>query len=480
MSHARNVIKNSIWLTLQPLILNAISIFAMGYIARMLGKDDYGKFVFVFSVIAIFAPLSNLGLRAITVREMAKSQKIDTDFLGKMLVLRIILSVISIILIVVLVNIMNYSTLTKNAVYIMSLSLIFQSITTMFIDIFQAHEQMKYVAYIQFIPGLLITILSVAVLFFGYGLIEVMWVYCFGSFFGLLTSLAYAYKRIIISNLLIDVKFCFENFKKGAPFFLPGLVALASLKIGIVFLSKIGGDIPVGVFGAANNLVEKLIIIPDGICTAVYPAMIILFQKSTEETSLLFKQFYLYLILLGLPISVGTTILAKPIIYFIFGAEYLSSVLVLQILIWWLFVTFLISLSGWTLGAIHQEKKGAKSSLLSSSIFIVLALIFIPLLKENGLALAMLISGLFSFFVFMFYIKKYLVVDRVIEPIIVLKLILINLVMGITVYLLRDKNILVTIVSGIMVYSIAAFISKVISLNDIYSIKNTVRRREEF
>ena len=59
MDHTHKIIKNSIWLIVQPLILNFISLFIIGYIARKLGQSDYGKFIFAFGFVSIFLPLTN-------------------------------------------------------------------------------------------------------------------------------------------------------------------------------------------------------------------------------------------------------------------------------------------------------------------------------------------------------------------------------------------------------------------------------------
>ena len=97
-------------------------------------------------------------------------------------------------------------------------------------------------------------------------------------------------------------------------------------------------------YGAANNLVERLMIIPDGICTAIFPTMAAVYQSSKEEANHLFQNYFLYLLLLALPLAIGVSILAKPIVNLIYGAEYQATALILQIMIWALFLIFLTTL----------------------------------------------------------------------------------------------------------------------------------------
>ena len=172
--HTRRVIKNSFWLIVQPLFLNFLSIFATAYIARKLGVDYYGKFTFAIAFVAMFAPIVNLGLRPLTIRELAEKRDNQRNFIGKMLTLRFLLSLVAVSIIFAAMNLMRYPPLIRYIVYIASLTLIFQAITSTLNDVFQAREEMKYVAWVQFVSGFTLTILSIIVLFIGFKLIGLM------------------------------------------------------------------------------------------------------------------------------------------------------------------------------------------------------------------------------------------------------------------------------------------------------------------
>lgn len=465
-SPAQRVAKNSLWLIIQPLILNVISIFVIGYIARTLGQADYGKFVFAFAFVTMFTPIANMGLRAITVREIAEEKGKTGTFLGKILTLRFFLALIAVAALFFTVNLMNYPQITKVIVYIASLTIVFNALANTFKDVFQAYEKMKYVAYTQFISGIVLTALSVIVLFIGYRLIGVSLVYCFGSFLGLIVATLYLFKKFTIPKIKIDFAFWKQSLYKGAPFFFPSLVALIGAKIGIVLLSKLATDTSVGIYGAANNLVEKLVVISGGICAAVFPTMAALYQTSKDEAVRLFQRFFLYLFILGLPIAVGTTILAKPIINLIYGAKYQSSVLVLQILIWWLFLQFLASIQGWTLGAIHQERKAARVPFIVVPCYIILNLLLIPHFKEIGAGISSVIAGAFTFILYSIFIRRYLV-SNFLKKKILIKIVVANIIMGVSTFLLKEYNVFLPISIGAIIYSSIILSFRIISRDDL-------------
>ena len=88
MIHTGRIIKNSFLLVSQQLMLNIVSIFSIGYVARYLGQLDYGKFVFAFSFINLFLPFTNFGIGAVITREMTENINDVDSIFGKIIVFR--------------------------------------------------------------------------------------------------------------------------------------------------------------------------------------------------------------------------------------------------------------------------------------------------------------------------------------------------------------------------------------------------------
>jgi len=452
LTHAQRTAKNSALLIIQPLILNIVSIFVTAYIARTLGMGDYGRFTFAIAFVGMFLPFINVGLRTITVREIAENRNTLSTFLGRMVALRVFLAVIAIVTIFLGINILGYPQTTKNIVYIFSATILFGAISSTFIDTFQAYEKMEYVAWTQFAAGAILTLLSVVVLYLGYRLMGLMLIYTFGSFLTLVFAFWYLSRKFTVPKIAVDLRFWKENLHKGAPFFYPALVATIGGRMGIIILSKIAGDASVGIYGAASMLVDRLMVIPDGIGTAIFPTMAHLHKNSKEEAVSIFRRFFLYLVLLGLPIALGITILAGPIINLMYGAEYKSATPVLQFLAWWLFFSFLTYIQSLALGAIHREKEAAKIRLGTAIFGVVLNFIFIIWLGVIGLAISSVATALIYCALLSRPIKKYLVKDLLNLKIFV-KIIVANMVMAIFVALTLKYNVFLPIAAGAVSYA---------------------------
>jgi O-antigen/teichoic acid export membrane protein len=470
---SKKIIENSLWLIVQPIVLNVISIAVVGYIARTLGQADYGKFVFSIAFIYMFMPLANMGLRGVTVRDLAKDRSRADILVGKMIAARFLLALIAVVFAILSITVMAYPPETKLIVSVASLIIIFQAVSTTCLDAFQAFEKMRYIAYTQFIAGLVLTILSVPVLLVGFGILGLVWVYVFGSLLAAFISYALFCRHIAVPKLAFDCSYIKGKLIESMAFFFPSFIAIVGRKIDIVILSVMAGDASVGIYGAANSIVERLTIIPDGVCTAMYPSMVNLFQDSAQKAGELFQRFFSYMIIIGLPIAIGITVLAKSIIHLIYGGTYSGAVLLLQLLIWWLFITFLTMLQGWTLNAIHKEKKGALVSYISTPLYVLLNLILIPNFKEVGVAISAIVSALVSMGMFSFFIKRFLVQHSLSGSILV-RVIGANLLMGGIVFMLDEFPLYISIPSGVFSYIAMVIAFKLLRPDELTYIKKLI------
>jgi O-antigen/teichoic acid export membrane protein len=471
------VVKNSIWLIAQPLLMNAISLFAVAYIARVLGKENYGRFIYAISFTQMFMPLTNLGLRLLTVRDIATQRDGDvSDYIGRMSVLRFTLAVFGTCLAIGVVSVVQQSPETRNVVYLASLIIVLNAVTTTVTDVFQAFETMRLVAQVQFVSGLLLTVLSVAVLFLGGGLLGVMSSYVVGNAVGTVLALYYLYTRFTVPKMSVDLRFWKQSLIKGAPFFIPTMISYAGSRLGVVILEGKVDEKAVGTYGAANTLLEKIQVIPDGVCSALFPTLAATFMTSREEAAALYRRFFGYFFILGLPIAVGTGVLAEPIVLLIYGDRYQGSPLVLAILVWGLFATFFSLLLGWTLGAIHQEKRASYPPIVATALHLVAAVILIPRYQEVGLAVANVVLSVTTVVLFWVIIRAHLTA-RSIEFRIVWRVILANLVMGAATYAVRGWPVLVSIAVGAVTYAVMVLALRILSPKELKGLAGLIKGR---
>ncbi|MCK4257158.1 polysaccharide biosynthesis C-terminal domain-containing protein, partial [candidate division WOR-3 bacterium] len=165
-----------------------------------------------------------------------------------------------------------------------------------------------------------------------------------------------------------------------------------------------------------------------------------------------------------IPICAGGTLLAMPIIRFIFGQGYTSSTPVLQILIWTLAITTIGSIYTQGLIGTGQEKRYAVAMVTGTVSNIILNVIMIPRLGIIGAALATICAELIMFYL------MYRVFHRVVKFRLFTffgKPIFASAIMCAVLYFLRSLNVILLVFIGAVIYTFLLYIMMGITKEDI-------------
>jgi O-antigen/teichoic acid export membrane protein len=143
MSAERTVARNTIWLTLQPLAMNVLSLGATMYLTRRLGAAEWGRFNLCLAFVAMLAPLANLGLRTLANRHAAQHRESAREFLGQVLVLRVLFALLTALILIAAAPLMIPGGGARAAVAVMAFGLVVTSVSQTLLDGFQAFEVVR-------------------------------------------------------------------------------------------------------------------------------------------------------------------------------------------------------------------------------------------------------------------------------------------------------------------------------------------------
>ena len=116
---ARRITANFASLLASQAISRLLQLVIFVYLARVLGKDDFGVFSFALAFALVIAIIADFGLSSILVREISRDKKSASKYLSNSLAIKIFLSVIAIMLSFLFLNIMNYSHEIRSVAYVM-------------------------------------------------------------------------------------------------------------------------------------------------------------------------------------------------------------------------------------------------------------------------------------------------------------------------------------------------------------------------
>jgi O-antigen/teichoic acid export membrane protein len=147
----------------------------------------------------------------------------------------------------------------------------------------------------------------------------------------------------------------------------------------------------VGYYAAAYTLISFLSNLGIAYALSLLPTLTRLGDRRDEQMSL-YENAHAHVIAVALPIAVGGTLLAGPIIHLVFGGAYAPSATALSILIWSIPIGLLRDLSVTALMSKGHETTILRLTGLSAAINVGLNLVLVPILGILGAAIATVIT----------------------------------------------------------------------------------------
>ena len=468
MSTVQRVARNTGVVIAGDLIFRIISLFVIIYLARYLGTVGFGKYNFVFAYLSFFGIITDLGLQTILVREMSRDASITPKLIGNAFIIRLILTIFAVVLSIVVITLMSYPADTTSYIYIATFTIFFISFSDFYATIFQANLRMEY----KMIAKLSFKVLSAALIFwiiFSHGtLMQVMIVLVFSEMIKTLISYSFS-RKFVKPRFEIDFGLWKYLFKESLPLALTVVIWIIYYRIDVVMLSIMQGDAQVGIYSAAYKLSEPLSLIPSALMVSLFPIMSASFKTSEERLIKSYKLAIRYLLIIMLPIAVGTTIIADKIIFLIYRAEFVGSATALQMLIWALVFTSASFVLTNLLVSIGKQKLYTASMAICAVVNVTLNFILIPTLSYNGAAIATVATNIVFFLSNFYFVSKYLQVPPMRKTL--LKPTISCLLMGSFVYYFMNINVFLLVLLAAVVYFVTLLTLKTFSKEDIDIIK---------
>jgi O-antigen/teichoic acid export membrane protein len=238
-------------------------------------------------------------------------------------------------------------------------------------------------------------------------------------------------------------------------------------------LSFMQGNQAVGLYNAAYRIVLLLLFIPSVINIAIFPVMSRLYGSSRGALKKIVEKYFKLMILLGIPIGVGVTLLASQIINIIFGKAYLESTPALQILIWATVCTFANAAFVQLFQSTNKQILMTKVTFIGMIVNITLNLILIPKFSYIAASFNTLITEFLLLTMVLILVNRsgYLVKGKILS-LDVIKIIISSLIMGMFIWLFKDLNLFILIFASAFLYLIVVLALKGINSEDINIIKN--------
>ena len=483
MSTVQRIARNTGLLFISQILIYALGFFAMAYMARYLGAADYGIISFALAFTAIFAILADIGLSYLMMREVARDKSLASKYILNISVMKIVLVSITFGLIALTVNLMGYPHQTIYIVYIIGLYVIFNSFNGMFYSVFQAHERMEYISIAQVLNAVLILAGIILAVKQAFSVASFGWIYFLATAVTLVYCLVImrwkfpSALRLAPRRIEMDWGLCKQILKQAWPFALTSIFVMIYYYISTVMLSKIKGDEVVGWYNAAFRHMQLPLVLTTVFNTAIFPVMAQFSVSSRASLEFTYQRYFKYMLLLGIPIGVGTTLVSDQFILLIFGKGYEPAIITLQILIWSVVFILLGGVFGRLIESLNKQVIATVITGIGALLNVVLNLLLIPKYGYTGAAASMVATEfvvLFLAAIICFRLGYGISLKGIAKD--GGKAILASLLMGGFVWYFKDFNrIIPLIILAVLIYFLFIWLFKFFDRDDINIIKQIIR-----
>jgi O-antigen/teichoic acid export membrane protein len=445
------VAQNTAILIVLRVVMPAFGLLLVLALSRHLGAEGLGRYSLVFSILYFFNTLGPLGLNAIITREGARDRAGIQLILSNALLLSTIASVVLTIAMAGLGYVLDYDVQTRQALMLLSLSVVPFTIGLLFESVFVALEKMQHIAATMSIEYLFKVGVAVVLVYLGFGLQAVLVSAIVGR------VLACALGVLLLRQEGIRISWrrdnaTIERLLKLAPTFVM-ITVFASLywRIDIVMLSKLQPIGEVGYYSAAYRVFDLAMVVPYSLCLALYPNVAAAAQSDRPLLATLGRSTMRYLVAMTLPAAVCTSVFSGPLLQLLYGPGFADAIPTLSALMWTLVFYGVVRYHAYVLVAANCQRVDLWLNIVMSAVNIGLNFVLIPRYSHLGAAFATLISILAYGAIQYWYLRTRLpgyAAPFSVPPIIPIA----SLAVGSMVWWMKDVNALLVIALAILVY----------------------------
>ncbi len=406
MSRVRKIAKNTSMLFVSQIITYVMGFFITMYSARYLGAEGFGIISLALAITGILVVFTDLGLGTLTVREVARDKSLVDKYTSNVAVIKVLLALFTFILTAVIVNLFGYTAEIKLVVYLITGSTLINAFSGIFYPIFQSYEKMEFQSIGNVLNSSVMLIGTFLVIIYNLGIYYFATLYLASNIVVFIFILLVYIREFRFPSLDIDLGFWKPTLMMALPLSMVSIFSLIAYRVDTVLLSLLKGSTVVGWYSASYRLMEVFLFLPGVFATAVFPVFSNLHLSSHETLKMSYQKSFKYLAILSVPVAVGTTVLAPEIVLLIYKSAFTPSIIILQILIWAIPITFLNYIFGTILPAMNRQNVLLKVTFLSMIFNIALNLVLIPTYSYIGAAVVTVATELFIFVLCLFILSR--------------------------------------------------------------------------
>jgi len=396
MGGTKSIAKNTAILMGSQLTTWSLTLLLTIFLPRYLGAEGIGKLQFATSLWMIMGMLIAFGTGTLLTKEIARAPQRTAELLSVVMVLRILFFGVGYAAIVWLLQWLDYPVVTINVVCIIGIANLLDQFATACQAALQGLEEMRILSIGNIVAKAIDTVLGILLLLNGWGIYAIAALLIVSTSARLLIQLVYL-NRLHPLRLTLRMTALWKISSAGLPYLMSSIFLVGYLQMNVLIISFLLNEEAIGWYSAADRLFNTLLFIPTVFMMAIFPVFSRMMISDGNQLKRLMRKSFNMLLLLGVPIGLGMTIVAGPIVTVLFGPEFVNSGPILAVMGVALIFMYQNVLLGQYLISIDRQNSWTVVMAVATFVLIGLDILLIPwsdLRWENGAIGAALAYGI--------------------------------------------------------------------------------------
>lgn len=387
----KKVLKNAGWIIGCKVVKAVLTLVVTAITTRYLGVEKYGLLNYAAGLVAFFVPIMRLGLDAIMVHEIVQRPEEEGKIVGTVMTLSTIsafLCVLGVSAFTMVVNAGEKDTIIVSAIY--SLMLFFQALEMLHYW-FQAKLLAKFSAIAMLVSYIFVALFQALLIYLNAD------VYLFAlsfsiDYFIIAIILLIIFKKKSDQKIRFSFKLAKSMLSVSKYYIVSTLVQTIYMQTDKIMLKLMIGDAATGIYTGAITCASMTSFVFVAIIDSMRPEIFAGKNQSQEQFENRVTELYSVIIYFSLIQCVVITALAPIIIEIMCGAQFIESVPVLRVAVWFTTFSYLGTIRNvWMLAEGNQRYLWI-INLTGALTNVALNFVFIPILGALGAAVASVIT----------------------------------------------------------------------------------------
>lgn len=390
------------WLMGERGVTLLLSLVVNVWVARYLGPDLFGTFNYVLAFVALFGSFAYLGISGIAVRDLVETPEKRHEILGTVFVLKLFGALTAALAIAVFAWWKVEDPSDRVLIAILSVGMLFESLAIITFW-YEARVEGRFKASASITSSVVGAALKCGLVLLHAPLVGfVLATVVQQALNTLLLYRSFLARGESVREWRFDGHRARSLLSRSWPLLFASIGSTIYLKIDVMMLEHMVGSVEVGIYAVAARLSEVWYFIPTALAGSLFPSIIAYRKLSPEQYQARMQRVYRIMVIASLGIAVPVTLLARPLISILYGAEYGASASILMIHIWTCPAVFMGAvLARWIISEnLYMISLTRQAAAAIANV--VLNLFLIPRYGAIGAAVATLLSYTVGSYLFCF------------------------------------------------------------------------------